>query len=449
MLSKLKKLQKHEGFMRYFNSMNWLFLEKIFRLSFSFLVGIYVARYLGPDNLGILSFSIVIIAILSSFIRIGLNNVVYKEFSTNNNNQYEILGTAAFLIFMAYLFSIVIFLIILYLGVLSYNNELLIVSIILVGQILLPFDLLNQFFMSKVESRKVAISGMISISIFSLMRVFLILYEAELYWFAISIVIELLSKYATLIFYYIFNYDIKKLSFSKIKAKKMLKASWPFIVIGLGTTVYTKIDVVMINQMVGNEAAGLYSIAMRLSDLYLFIPMTISGVLFVAISKAHQKSDILVKKRMTALYSFYYIIALIISFLMFLFSEILVITLFGDSFSESVPILKIYIWSIVFIFLQSAQNQYYIVLGLQHLTMSRVLQGAVVNVVLNYLLIHYLGAIGAAYSTVISYFYVAIFSNVFHKKTRDNLFLIINSIVMPWRGLSILKYFMEEISVKK
>lgn len=219
--------------------------------------------------------------------------------------------------------------------------------------------------------------------------------------------------------------------------------------IGFATTIYTKIDIVMVKTMINNEAAGLYTVAIRLSDLYLFIPMTVSSVLFVAIVNALKKSKSLAKERMVSLYSFYFILAVIISFFMFLVAEFLITVLFGSDFIQAVPILEIYIWSLIFIFLQSAQNQYYIALGLQHLTMYRVVQGAVINIILNYILLKSLGVVGTAYSTVISYFYVAVIANIFHSKTRDNLYLIIRSIAMPWQVIDIFKYFIRKNNVKK
>lgn len=227
MIAKIKSLKNHQGFMKYFNSANWLFFEKIFRLGLTFIVGIYVGRYLGPENLGILSFATVVITVLTSLIKLGLNNVVYKELSEKKVDSNKTIGTAGFLIATSYLFISLLFIIVAMTGYFDKDIELVIVFILFIGNALLPFDILNQFFMSKTEAKKVAISGIASVIVFSILRVFLVIIEAELYWFAISIVIELMIKYGMLLWFYMAENSLKKLYFSKVEAKKMLSASWP------------------------------------------------------------------------------------------------------------------------------------------------------------------------------------------------------------------------------
>jgi len=48
-------------FRKYFANTSWLLGERILRIPVSLLVGIYVARYLGPERFGLLSYALIFV----------------------------------------------------------------------------------------------------------------------------------------------------------------------------------------------------------------------------------------------------------------------------------------------------------------------------------------------------------------------------------------------------
>ncbi|MCH2545675.1 MAG: flippase, partial [Alphaproteobacteria bacterium] len=50
-------LKKHPSIRKYFSNTSWLLGERILRMGVSLFVGIYVARYLGPEKYGLLSYT--------------------------------------------------------------------------------------------------------------------------------------------------------------------------------------------------------------------------------------------------------------------------------------------------------------------------------------------------------------------------------------------------------
>ena len=54
MIANLKLLVQNKGFMRYFQNTSWLMAEKIIRMGVGFFVSVWIARYLGPDQFGML-----------------------------------------------------------------------------------------------------------------------------------------------------------------------------------------------------------------------------------------------------------------------------------------------------------------------------------------------------------------------------------------------------------
>ena len=62
----------------------------------------------------------------------------------------------------------------------------------------------------------------------------------------------------------------------------------------------------------------------------------------------------------------------------------------------------IQIWSVIFVFLGVASSKWFIAEGLQKYSFYRTLAGAVLNVILNFILIPLYGIYGAAIATLVS-----------------------------------------------
>lgn len=76
---KIRSLQNHQGFMRYFANTSWLFGEKILRIIVGLFVGIWVARYLGPERFGLFSYAQSFVGLFSAIATLGLDGIVVRE----------------------------------------------------------------------------------------------------------------------------------------------------------------------------------------------------------------------------------------------------------------------------------------------------------------------------------------------------------------------------------
>jgi len=76
---KIKNIWSSSGFKRYFVNTGWLFFERISRMAISLFVGIYVARYLGPGNYGLLSYANSFVILFSAISTLGLDNIVVRD----------------------------------------------------------------------------------------------------------------------------------------------------------------------------------------------------------------------------------------------------------------------------------------------------------------------------------------------------------------------------------
>jgi len=170
--------------------------------------------------------------------------------------------------------------------------------------------------------------------------------------------------------------------------------------------------------MLGDESVGVYSAAVRISEVWYFIPMVIAASVFPSIIEAKKQGEALYYQRLQKLYNLMVVLALAVAIPMTFLSELVVTLLFGNAYVQAGSVLSIHIWAGLFVFLGLASGKWFIIEGLQRYSFYRTLFGAVANIVLNLIMIPKFGVLGAASATVISYAIAGLFSDVLQKETR-------------------------------
>jgi O-antigen/teichoic acid export membrane protein len=214
------------------------------------------------------------------------------------------------------------------------------------------------------------------------------------------------------------NNNLSEWQFDLAYAKNLLKNAWPLIITGISVAVYMKIDQVMLKNMVDANAVGNYSVAVTVSELWYFIPVTIASSVFPSIIKSKNFGTERYHRRMQYLYDVLTIVALVIALPMTFLSEFVISFLFGSEFSEASGVLAIYIWAGVFVFLGVVRSSWLINENYQSYGMFFTVLGAVSNVMINIWLIPIYGITGAAVATLISYMISAWLTGVIFQKTR-------------------------------
>ena len=178
---------------------------------------------------------------------------------------------------------------------------------------------------------------------------------------------------------------------------------------------YMRIDQVMLGQMVGDKAVGIYSAAVRLAEIWNFIPMIIAASVFPALVKSKELGEGGYRRRIQKFYDLNAILAYLVSFPMALMAPLLIAGLYGNAYQGAEIILGIYIWSSIFVFLGVARGQYLVTEGLLKFSLLATILGAGTNIGLNIFLIPRYQGVGAAIATVISYFISAFLSSFFYR----------------------------------
>jgi O-antigen/teichoic acid export membrane protein len=428
-MQKIRSLKNNLGFMKYFKNTSWLFGEKILRMVVGLFVGIWVARYLGPEQFGVFSYAQSFVGLFAAIATLGLDGIVVRELVKDESRRDELVGTAFWLKLLGALGVLIVLAIAVnFTSNDSYTNSL--VFIIASATVFQSFNVVDMYFQSKVLSKYIAYANVISLFISSIVKIILILNETPLIAFAWVILFDSFILACGYVYFYIkknskFNIrsvgstlGVPNLIFKRETAVSLLKDSWPLIFGSISASIYMQIDQVMIKDMMDSTSVGYYAVAVKLSSVWLFITVAITSSLAPSIINAKKNNHELYIRRIQLMYNVLVKISVVISIFTYVFSEYIVLKLYGKDYSQSIDILNIYIWSIVFVFLSNGSWSYYLNENLQKLASLRLIYGAVINVIINMYFIEYYGLVGAAYATIISYSISSYFINFFYKRTR-------------------------------
>jgi len=386
----------------------WQFADNILRMGVGLAVGIWVARYLGPDQFGLFSYALALVSLFAFFASLGLEDIIIRDIVRDPACRNETLGSAFFLkvtggvvSFLAALGAILI---------LRPEDELnhWLVGIIAAGALFQSFDIIEIWFHSQVQAKYVVFAKNAAFLTCSILKVILILTGQPLIAFAWVATLEIAAGSAGLIIAYTSQQNrIQEWYFSMKRAGNLLKDSWPLLFSGIVIMVYMRIDQVMLGEMIGSEEVGVYSVAVRLAEVWMFIPQIIFWSVFPAVVEARVSDETLLHERLQKLYNLMVLAAYAVAIPMTLLSSWLVDTLFGDAYSRAGAMLAVLIWSNVFSFLEIARSAFLSSMNWTRIHFVTVLLGCFLNIILNVLLIPRYGGMGAVIASLVAYWFAA------------------------------------------
>lgn len=425
---KWRWILSHEGFRRYFANTGWMFFGQMFSLLVSFFIGAWLARYLGPENYGVLSYAVAFVGVFSFISSLGVDEILFRELVKFPEKRDALMGTAFWLKLAGGLiafFSVIIFA---FLFVLTPLSRILIVLFSLTF-ILQSFNVISIYFQAKVQSKSNIRAILLATLIASILKIAVILLNQGVIWIIIVYVLDLLMQGIGFVnAYNRCKLKIRSWHFDKNLAKEMLKNSWPLMLSSAAVFIYLRVDQVMIGAMLGSHAVGLYAAAVKLVEAWNFIPYIICGSLLPAIINAKKTDALIYKKRLKALYLLIVIAAILIAVISTIFAPWIVNLLFGSEYLGTIIILQIYAWSAVGFFLSIVITKYFLSENRSQSIFWYNLLSMSVNVVLNFVMIPAIGLIGAALATLISYSVGPVvmvtiwwFENIRKKKLLSNI----------------------------
>lgn len=414
-----RRIAHRPSLLKIIDNIGWLFLDKVLRMGVGLLVGVWIARYLGPEQFGLLSYTTAFVGLFGAVAGLGLQGIVVRDIVREPAGRGVTIGTAAALQFAG--------------GTLAYGLILLVIFwlrpedrlaqtlVAILGSMMLfkVSEAAAYWFESQVLSKYTVMVQNATFLAFAVVKVVLILLDAPLVLFAWAVMGEALVGAALLLWVFgLYGFPLVELRASASRARAMLEASWPLLLSGVAITVYMKVDQIMLGQMIGDTEVGVYSAATRVSEVWYFVPMAVMASVLPAILESRMANEAQYYRRLQSLFDIMVWLSVCVAVPMTFLSTAVVTLLFGSDYAAAGEVLAVHIWAAIFVFLGVASSNWYLAENRQVLSLQRAVLGMLVNIALNLFLIPSYGALGAAWATVLSYATAAFFADLLQRETR-------------------------------
>lgn len=391
-----------DSFMLSIKNIQWIGLSKLLGMVISFITVSIVARSFGPEKFGTINYILSFVGLFSIFATLGVSAVVYREAIKEKEAREEILGSSIALTFFTGILTIGI--IFIYLFVTKERLDItLLVLLASLSFLTQPLSLLHVDFLKDSEAKYVTITQVITSFIANGAKILTVLMYGSIWLFILILTLENLLSGCIYVYQII---KIKKrtlnlkISFARIRS--ILYSSLPYAISLSFMDIYAKIDQVMLRHYVDMSSVGLYAAATRVTELWYFIPNIIITGLYPILAKKEISPEER-KKRFLFLSKALAYVAILISILVLVFSKNIISIIYGAHFIAAVPILSIYIFSLLGTFVSLLILQEIFIEGRTWKVIIIPGCNALLNIILNIFLIPLYGVNGAAVATVISY----------------------------------------------
>lgn len=435
-----KIFYKTEDRGKIFKNLYWSLAEKTLLLISGIFVYAKVASYLGTESFGHFNYILSIYNIFLPLASLGLSNILVTKLLENGADKQKLMGTSAIMRFTGAILAILANSIFLF--VIDGNWNYVILSFFMSwSYIFSAFLAIDEYFQSNLEARTISIIRIIVYTILIILKLVAIYYKASIGTFLFIYSLEfVLTILGGIIVYFIKKEKINNWKFSKETMTVLLKAMLPILITLIADTLYARYAVIVIKQSMNFSEVGIYSVAAKLGEVWYFIPSVICIALFPKIVKVFNENISYYKKVVSNIYSILFIISFAICIGAILLASPFIKILFDESYLNSIPIFKVYVFIGVLISLKTLNQRIYILENIQKYLVVFSVISSIICIGLFYILIPKYAGIGAAIAIIISQIFYIFVIPLFFKKTRPNVKYILRGIV-PWNYFEIKKSF--------
>jgi len=420
------RIEQRPGLVKILDNIGWLFFDKFLRMAVGLVAGVWVARYLGPGQYGLLSFTIALVGLFGGISSLGLNGIVVRDIVKEPESADVTLGTA----FQLQIYS----------GLLAFGLAVLTISILRPDDPLVRFmvailgftmvfkatDVLKYWFESQVQSKYVVwVENSVYFFVLAI-KIGLILIKAPLIAFAWAVFAEsLLIAIGLFIAYSWSGGHLKGWRREYQRAVRLLKDAWPLLLSGSFVLINMNIDRVLLGNLTDEKEVGFYSVAFILISAWYFVPVAIGGSVSPMLTKLFLMDQTRYEEYAVKLYRYFNCASFVFAVTVFFLADPLINFLYGNTYSKAGGVLAVGVWSTIFVSQVSIRGRMLIIEGAQTYVAVLVFLGMITNIFLNLFLAPSYGAMGTAYAYAFSWGLSAIFFPLLFHATRHHVLMII------------------------
>jgi polysaccharide transporter, PST family len=414
----------------------WLVADRGVRLSVGVIVSSWSARYFGVANFGLLSYATALVAIFAAIIPLGMDALVVRDIIRDESVAGHMIGTA--MGFRGVTACACAMLSVLAVLALRPGEKVLleIVSVLAVGFIAQTLESGELLFQARIQMRRLVVPRLALFLVMNVLKVGLIMAGLSVFLFASLTALEMIVS--GLLSYFFVRRALGSgylLRFDLTRGWGLLRDSWPLAISGLAIIIYMKIAMIIVGSLMGNAAVGIYAAATRVPEASNFIPTVLGSSLLPGLIKNHELGAEFYDAALLRYFRINVLIAYGVCLPLSLGAPWIIKMLFHDAYMASAPVMAVYVWSAMFVFLGVARAQHLLNERLTGLSLLFSLAGLIVNLFCNFLFIPRFGVMGAAFATLFSYSISALFSSFLVPSTRKIGRLQCLALVSPWMVL--------------
>lgn len=407
----------------------WLLLEKTVRWALGLTVGVWTARYLGPADFGLFAATIAWVALFGGAAGLGIEPIVVRELIRRPADRSTLLATAfglrmgggvlatGFAILAAALWS-------------AASPPLVLTAIASLATLFAVGEVFDLWFQANLQARAAALARTAAFALACLGRIALITQGAPVAAFLWLSVIEAALTSAVLAGVFFRAQPLGGGRFSPAIARALLGESWPNLVANLASMSYLRADRVMLASLAGDSAAGRYSAAATLVEIWYVFPIAIVNSATPFLTQLHSTDLGGFHREFARLARLHSAGAWALVIVLATTAPWLVPVLYGSAYEPAVGTLQLLACSLPFAFLGVVASPWYLNAHLTRVSMGRHLLGAGLNLGLNLLFIPRWGPLGSAGATVIAFAVAHVFANAFDARTRPLLRLQLRALTL-------------------
>lgn len=376
-----------------------------------------IAREIGAENLGKYSFALSFAMIFTIFVDLGLTSAMVREVAKIKEKIKEFTNAVfgAKIIFSLLTFGLVVVAI----NIMNYPEitknfvYLAAISLILDSFHLTFYGVFRGGRNLKYESIGLVLGQLVVLG-----------FGAVVVYFNLSLYLLFAALISGSVFNIIYSAVLVKLKenflprpiFDKKSFKYLFKISISFALAGIFVKIYSYIDTVLLSCLKGDLAAGLYSIPIKLTLAFQFIPMALVASLYPTMSYYYSSS----RERLEGIFlkgmRYLMFIATPLAFGLYVISDKLILTLYGTEYTPSILPLKILSFGLIFAFLSFPVGSILNACDRQK-TQTKILGATmIINIILNSVLIYFYSVVGASIAALVSYLFLVLVGMMYARK---------------------------------
>lgn len=427
-----------------FANVFWAVFGKCVNLSGALIVGIVVARYLGPEQYGLMNYVISYVAIFQVLADFGLDNIQIREEARDLAKRDSLLGTTFVLKLLFATIAVILITITSY--IFEANADTFLYILIYSFSVILNTTWVARNHFTAIVWNEYIVKTEISRTIIGVaVKVILLLNDASLIWFIFSLIFDSVLLASGYLYSYSKRVDrIGKWVFDKELAKYMLSQSFPLLLSGAAIIIYNRIDQIMIGNMLDKSFVGIYSVAVRFVEVLIFIPTIIAQTVSPILVRIKKEDETRYQHMSELFVNITVWLCIILAGLVSVIAYPLVLFTFGESYIYAATILSVMSFKVVGDALSQTSGQLIIIEGIQKYASIRNVIGCVVCVVFNLVLINMYGIMGAALVSVLTILSSGVLANYIIPSYRSIFKKQIVSIVFGWKDIIHIKQLIQK-----